>query len=91
MRDLQPMDELYNHDGMALAELIRKGEMTAEELLEVVINRIETLNPKLNAIEQINIDLAREKARQGLPEGPFNGVPQPVQVRSDAIADSHSY
>jgi hypothetical protein len=24
--------------------------MTAEELLEVVINRIETLNPKLNAI-----------------------------------------
>ena len=75
MRNLQPVDELYNHDGMALAELIRKGEMTAEELLEVVIKRIETVNPKLNAIEQRNYELARERARKGLPKGPFSGVP----------------
>ena len=79
----KPLDELYNHDGMALAELIRKGEMTAEELLEVVIKRIETVNPKLNAIEQINIELAREKARQGLPEGPFNGVPSFIKANTD--------
>ena len=58
----KPLDELYNHDGMALAELVNKGEITAGELLDVVINRIETLNPKLNAIEQTNIELAREKA-----------------------------
>lgn len=75
MRDLQPVDELYDHDAMALAELVRKGEMTAEELLDVVINRIEILNPQLNAIEQMNIELAREKARQGLPEGPFLWCP----------------
>ena len=91
MRDLQPMDELYNHDGMALAELIRKGEMTAEELLEVVINRIETLNPKLNAIEQMNIELAREKARQGLPEGPFNGVPTFIKANIDFPGFSTTY
>ena len=91
MRDLQPMDELYNHDGMALAELIRKGEMTAEELLEVVINRIETLNPKLNAIEQTNIELAREKARQGLPEGPFTGVPSFIKANIDFPGFSTTY
>ncbi len=42
----------------------------AEELLAEVINRIATLNPKLNAIEQKNYDLAREQARRGLPSGP---------------------
>jgi len=83
MRNLQPMDEFYNHDGMALAELIRKGEITAEELLDVIVNRIERLNPKLNAIEQMNIELAREKARQGLPEGPFKGVPSFIKANID--------
>lgn len=83
MKNPQPMDELYNHDGMALAELIRKGEMTAEELLDVIVNRIERLNPKLNAIEQMNIELAREKARQGLPEGPFKGVPSFIKANID--------
>src|SRR6056300_337727 len=91
MKNLQPMDELYNHDGMALAELIRKGEMTAEELLEVIVNRIERLNPKLNAIEQMNIELAREKARQGLPEGPFKGVPSFIKANIDFPGFSTTY
>src|SRR6056300_148185 len=91
MKDLQPMDELYNHDAMALAELIRKGEITAGELLEVVVNRIEKLNPKLNAIEQINIELAREKARQGLPEGPFQGVPSFIKANIDFPGFSTTY
>ena len=87
----KPLDELYNHDGMALAELVRKGEVTAEELLEVVIKRIETLNPKLNAIEQTNIELAREKARQGLPEGPFSGVPTFIKANIDFPGFSTTY
>jgi amidase len=91
MKNLQPIDELYNHDAMALAELIRKGEMTAGELLEVVINRIEKLNPKLNAIEQINIELAREKARQGLPKGPFEGVPSFIKANLDFPGFSTTY
>ena len=91
MKNQQPTDELYNHDAMALAELIRKGEMTAGELLEVVINRVEKLNPKLNAIEQINLDLAREKARQGLPEGPFQGVPSFIKANIDFPGFSTTY
>jgi len=91
MRNLQPMDELYNHDGIALAELIRKGDMTAEELLEVIVKRIERLNPQLNAIEQMNIELAREKARQGLPEGPFKGVPSFIKANIDFPGFSTTY
>lgn len=91
MRNLQPMDELYSHDAIALAELIKKGELTAEELLEVVVNRVEKLNPKLNAIERINIDLAREKARQGLPEGPFQGVPSFIKANIDFPGFSTTY
>jgi len=87
----KPLDELYNHDGMALAELVNKGEITAGELLDVVINRIETLNPKLNAIEQTNIELAREKARQGLPEGPFTGVPSFIKANIDFPGFSTTY
>ena len=83
MRDPHPLDEFYNHDAMALAELISKGEITAEELLDVVIKRIETVNPKLNAIEQRNYELARERARQGLPKGPFSGVPSFVKANTD--------
>jgi len=83
MRDPHPLDEFYNHDAMGLAELISKGEITAEELLEVVIKRIETVNPKLNAIEQRNYELARERARKGLPKGPFSGVPSFVKANTD--------
>jgi len=91
MRNLQPVDELYNHDAIALAELIKRGEITAEELLDVVVNRIETLNPRLNAIEQQNIELAREKARQGLPEGPLSGVPTFIKANIDFPGFSTTY
>ena len=83
VRDPQPLDEFYNHDAMGLAELVSKGEVTAEELLEVVIKRIETVNPKLNAIEQRNYELARERARKGLPKGPFSGVPSFIKANTD--------
>ncbi len=83
MEKLKPLDEFYRHDAMALAEIIRKGELTAEELLDVVFKRIEALNPKLNAIEQINYERAREKARQGLPKGPFQGVPSFIKANLD--------
>ena len=91
MRNPQPVDELYRHDAIALAELIKKGEITAEELLDVVVNRIETLNPRLNAVEQQNIELAREKARQGLPEGPFSGVPTFIKANIDFPGFSTTY
>jgi len=43
-------DELVRYDAIGLSELIRKGEITPAELLETTINRIEKVNPRLNAV-----------------------------------------
>ncbi|HXG28131.1 MAG TPA: amidase [Nevskiales bacterium] len=67
-------DEYRKHDGLGLAELVAKKEVTPAELLEVAIARAEAVNPKLNAIIIPMYDLARERARQAL-SGPFAGVP----------------
>jgi amidase len=44
------MDELVRYDAIGLSELIRKGEITSSELLEKTIQRIEKINPRLNAV-----------------------------------------
>jgi len=65
-------------DGMGLAELVRKGEVTAAELVEEAITRIERHNPALNAVVYKMYDEARAEAEHQ-PEsgagGPFQGVP----------------
>jgi amidase len=64
-----------DYDGLALAHLIRRGEVSALEVLEAAIARIETVNPALNAVVRPHFDRARQKVAAGLPEGPFSGVP----------------
>jgi amidase len=55
-------DELIGYDAIGLGELIRKGEISPIELLEITIQRIEALNPKLNAVIHKMYDQARETA-----------------------------
>lgn len=61
-------------DATAQAERIRRGEITPVELLEETIQRIEKLNPTLNAIIMPLYEKARGEA-QSVPDGPFRGVP----------------
>jgi amidase len=66
----------YDHyDGLGLAELVRRKEVSPAELVEEAIRRIETVNPQINAVIHPMYDLARQQVQQGLPEGPFRGVP----------------
>ncbi|MGV7119453.1 amidase [Sphingopyxis sp. 550A] len=62
-------------DALGLAELVAKGEVTALELVDTAIARIEALNPRLNAVIFTDFDGARERAKGDLPDGPFKGVP----------------
>ena len=41
-------DELIGYDGIGLSELIQKGELTVLELVDLTIQRIEKVNPRLN-------------------------------------------
>jgi amidase len=68
-------DELAYMDAMAQAELVRKGDVKPVELVEAAIERIESVNPKLNAVVTEMFEEGRRAAESGLPEGPFMGVP----------------
>jgi amidase len=69
------MEEYEQYDGMGLAELVHKGEVRPEELLEAAITRIDTHDRLLNAVVTRMFDTARAAIHAGLPAGPFRGVP----------------
>jgi len=76
------IDELATMDATAQAELVARGEMSASELVDAAIARIEALNPTLNAVIHTDFERARVAAgnvtaptegSNGRP--PFAGVP----------------
>ena len=63
-------------DATAQAELVANGEVSASELTEAAIERIEALDGPLNAVCLRWFDHARDLAASGdLADGPFRGVP----------------
>jgi aspartyl-tRNA(Asn)/glutamyl-tRNA(Gln) amidotransferase subunit A len=69
-----------------LATRIRQKAISPVELMEVVLRRIETLNPRLNAFTVVAADQARAAARdaevavmKGEPLGPLHGVPVSIK------------
>jgi amidase len=69
------MTDLSQLDATAQAELVRKGDVSALELVDAAINNIEKVNPELNAVIHPLFDSARAAAQGELPDGPFRGVP----------------
>ncbi|MEP7210701.1 MAG: amidase [Alphaproteobacteria bacterium] len=69
------MDDYSTYDGVGLAQLVAKGDVSPAELTEAAIARIERHNPKLNAVVFKGYDDARRQAASALPDGPFKGVP----------------
>jgi amidase len=69
------MADLTSLDATGQAELVRRGEATPSDLVEAAIERIEKLNPQLNAVITPLFEKARAQAAAGLPDGPFRGVP----------------
>ena len=63
-------------DATDQAALVASGEVSPSELLEAAIERIERIDPALNAVVIRWFDHARETAASAdLPNGPFRGVP----------------
>ncbi len=69
--------EYAEYDGLGLAALVAKGQVTPLELAEEAIARIEKYNPRLNAVVYKMYDQARDTAKQvaGERQGRFRGVP----------------
>ena len=62
-------------DATDQAALVANGDVQPHELLEAAIERIERIDPALNAVVIRWFDHARQVAAQPLPEGPFRGEP----------------
>lgn len=65
---------LIDYDGIGLNELIVKKELTAQELLDSVIARIEAVNPSINAVIHKMYSQARKNVEVKRTD-PFAGVP----------------
>ena len=62
-------------DATDIARLVGRGELSALEVLEEAVERAERVNPRLNALVYPWYDHAKERIREGLPDGPLHGVP----------------
>lgn len=68
-------DDLAFHDATAQAELVSSGQASPLELVDAAIERVQRVNPALNAVIHERFEQAREEAAGDLPDGPFRGVP----------------
>jgi aspartyl-tRNA(Asn)/glutamyl-tRNA(Gln) amidotransferase subunit A len=81
--------ELFYYDATMLAELIRTKEVSPVEVMQAHIDRIEAVNPKVNAIVTIADDAmkaakaAEAAVLSGAELGPLHGVPFTVKDSID--------
>ena len=75
-------DDLCTRPATELATLLRAREISARELLEAHLDRIDRLNPQLNAVVTLDAGGARAAAdaadsalAAGRPVGPLHGLP----------------
>ena len=67
--------ELTWSDASEQADLVRSGQVSPLELVEAAIERIERIDPVLNAVIHRRFAAASDEAAGELPDGPFRGVP----------------
>lgn len=85
-------DEFAGMDATAQAALVRKGDVTALDLVDAAISRIERINPKLNAVIHETFDQGRALAVSGnIPDGPFRGVPYLIKDLSELAGEPLTY
>ena len=80
------MDKLHYKSATEIAALIASKKVSAVEVFEHFLKRIETHNPKLNAIIWMDAERGRKRAREadaalarGESWGPLHGVPMTIK------------
>ncbi|MER3395236.1 MAG: amidase [Acidimicrobiia bacterium] len=86
-----PPENLWQFDSWQLADAIRQGSLSASKVLDEAIQRIETLNPSINAVVASDYERARRAAESidsaiasGRDPGGLAGVPILVKDLEDA-------
>ena len=75
-------EEIYFMPAYEIRDVIKRQEMSSQEITEIMIERIEQINPKLNAFCIPTFDLARtaakeadEAVKKGEKLGLLHGIP----------------
>ena len=84
------VDEWIWQSASSLARAIQEKKISAEELIKLHLERIEAVNPTLNAVVQLVADRALSEARKadaslarGEVKGPLHGVPMTLKDSID--------
>lgn len=81
---------LDQHDALGLAKLVREKAVTPSELLEAAVARTEAMDPRFNFMAHKLYDYGRKAIADGLPDGPFRGVPLLLKDLNAHIAGERS-
>ena len=86
------MDNLAFKSATELVKLIRDKQMSSAELLEMYIERMQRLNPGINAIVATDLDNARQRAKKadealagGEVWGPLHGLPITIKDSYEVV------
>jgi amidase len=69
------LEEYSSCDGVALAELVRKREVSPKELVSLFVEAVEKVNPRINAVIEVFQDRVKGLDDRVIPADPFAGVP----------------
>lgn len=82
---MKPTPDFYRRSARELSANLREGICTAREVLDHFLERIEILNPKINAFVFLDpsaiaaAELSDKHFRAGHPRGPLEGIPVAVK------------
>ena len=79
------LSDYSSYDGLGLASLVARKEVTAKELLDTALAAVAKVNPKLNAVLQTLPEMAAKEIAAHAPTGPFAGV-----TPASSSASTHS-
>ena len=86
------MDDIIYSSATELARVIQAKEVSSVEVVNAYLERIDVVNPKLNAIVQLTTETALEQAREsdaaivrGEIRGPLHGVPITIKDSLDTV------
>jgi len=84
------MNELWRLSASEVARRVRTREVSAREVADAALQRLDSVNPRINAIVDCRPDLVREQAdrvdsvlARGNDPGPLAGVPVTVKINID--------
>ena len=83
---MSAFEQYEDYDVIGLADLVRRHEVTPEEVLEAAVERSQARNPAFNAIVMELYDFGRRAVAEGLPDGPLRGGPYLIKDLGAAMA-----